>query len=279
MKMLLCFEREIVNPADNPNLKMGRISDVQTKGMRARCPRSCEEASLHRWAAQGNPCRKEKEPTLAGTILIGGTALALRIGHRRSYDLDFCLRAPRLLGHQIEGVIEALAATGISAQRSDDPTAYDEFLNAGMSLHDYQQDFLTSTDVKLTFFADDPAVAALLHEGLAEGPRLASLEEIFQLKALLSAKRSTSRDWFDLFVLMNHHGFTVQQFADAFHRAAKDHSLDIAFNRLCSGRTAPDDPGFEAVSEHPPTIEEMRDDFIDQRNRFEIESARKAKGR
>jgi len=223
--------------------------------------------------------RLEKEPALAGAILVGGTALALRIGHRRSYDLDFCFRAHRLPGRQIEGVIESLAATGISAQRSDDPTAYDEFLNTGMSLHDYQQAFLTSTDVKLTFFVEDPDVAALLHEGLPGGPRLASIEEIFQLKALLSAKRSASRDWFDLHVLMNYHGFTVGQFADAFHRAGRDHSLDIAFNRLCSGRTAPDDPGFEAVSGYQPTIVEMRDYFIAERNRFEIESARKAKER
>lgn len=31
----------------------------------------------------------EKEPSLAGAILIGGTSLALRIGHRLTYDLDF----------------------------------------------------------------------------------------------------------------------------------------------------------------------------------------------
>jgi hypothetical protein len=128
----------------------------------------------------------EKEPSLAGAILIGGTALALRIGHRRSYDLDFCFPAARLPRHQIEMVIEALAAGGISAQRSDDPTAYDEFLNAGMSLHDFQQDFL---------------------------------------------------------------------------------------NRLCSGRTAPDDPGFEAISGHPPTLDELRAYFISERDRYEIETA------
>lgn len=59
----------------------------------------------------------EKEPSLAGAILIGGTALALRIGHRCSYDLDFCFPAPRLPLRQIEAVVEALADGGISAQR------------------------------------------------------------------------------------------------------------------------------------------------------------------
>jgi hypothetical protein len=136
----------------------------------------------------------EKEPSLAGAILIGGTPLALRIGHRRSYDLDFCFPVPRLPVRQIEAVMEALAAGGISAQRCDDPAAYDEFLNAGMSLHDCQQDLLTDQGVKLTFLSEDADAAGILQPGLTGGPRLAGLAEIFQLKALPSAKRSTSRD-------------------------------------------------------------------------------------
>jgi len=53
----------------------------------------------------------------------------------------------------------------------------------------------------------------------------------------------------------------------------QEHSLDIAFNRLCSGRTAPDDPGFEAVSAHPPTLDELRAYFISERDRYEIATA------
>jgi len=36
------------------------------------------------------------EPLLKGGILIGGTALTLRIGHRRSEDLDFAFLSQRL---------------------------------------------------------------------------------------------------------------------------------------------------------------------------------------
>ncbi len=56
----------------------------------------------------------EKVPTLAGAILIGGTALALRLNHRHSYDLDFCFRSRRLPTRQIEQVLAALAAKGIT---------------------------------------------------------------------------------------------------------------------------------------------------------------------
>ena len=33
------------------------------------------------------------EPSLAGFVLVGGTALALRLGHRRSEDLDLISNA------------------------------------------------------------------------------------------------------------------------------------------------------------------------------------------
>ena len=178
---------------------------------------------------------------------------------------------------QIEGVIAALEGAGITARRSDDPASYDEFLNAGMSLHDFQQDFLTIQGVKLTFLAADADAAAILEPGCASGPRVASLEEIFRLKALVSAKRSNSRDWFDLYVLMTEHGFSVFDFADAFCRTRQEHSLDIAFNRLCSGRTAPDDPGFEALGDNPPTLDALRAHFVAERDRYEIETARTVK--
>lgn len=219
----------------------------------------------------------EKEPTLAGAILIGGTALALQIGHRRSYDLDLCFCTQQLPIRQIDRVIAALEGAGITAQRSDDPAAYDEFLNAGMSLHDFQQDFLTNQGVKLTFLAADADAATILNPGCASGPRVASLEEIFRLKALVSAKRSNSRDWFDLYVLMTQHGFSIRDFADTFHRTCQELSLDIAFNRLCSGRTAPDDPGFEALCDEPPTLDTLRAYFVAERNGYEVESARASK--
>ncbi len=85
--------------------------------------------------------RLEKEPLLAGWYLIGGTALSLRIAHRASEDLDFAWPlAGKLPGPALDALIRNLGSEGWRVQRNDDASAYEEFLLAGMSLHDHQQD-------------------------------------------------------------------------------------------------------------------------------------------
>jgi Nucleotidyl transferase AbiEii toxin, Type IV TA system len=167
--------------------------------------------------------RLEHEPLLAGWYLIGGTALGLLIGHRQSEDLDFAWPVGgKLPVHVLSQLITNLDLNGWQLKRDDDPNAYDEFLIVGMSLHDYQQNFIATAGgdpVKLTFFSPDPPLAALLPKSTAPAVVIPPLPLLFQSKALAASARSTVRDWVDLYILMTQHGFTMDDFVSAYNLA------------------------------------------------------------
>lgn len=201
--------------------------------------------------------RLENEEALRGFILVGGTALSLRIGHRESEDLDFAFPDMKLPTRRLEVLKKKFPGW----TPNDNPSSYDEFLNAGMSLHEYQQDFLTEENVKITFFAEDRDAWNLHGPALESGPRVAELDEIFALKALVSAKRSNSRDWFDLYTLIQNHGFTLHEFQKAFEKSNMLKNMDVAFHRLCSGKPSQSDPGFESLAPNPPSVDELASFF------------------
>ncbi len=66
------------------------------------------------------------------------------------------------------------------------------------------------------------------------------------MKALVSAKRSKTRDWFDLYVLMKDHGFSWKDFYEAFIRAGNEGQYDFAAERLSTATPARSDEGYEA---------------------------------
>jgi len=63
-------------------------------------------------ATQKNFARLKDDPRLAGFTLVGGTALALQIGHRISEDLDFNIFGQKLPIKVIDGLLDELAAGG-----------------------------------------------------------------------------------------------------------------------------------------------------------------------
>jgi predicted nucleotidyltransferase component of viral defense system len=218
---------------------------------------------------------------LAGFVLVGGTALALRIRHRASEDLDFAFTENKLPRDRLDAVITLCKSKGLDFSHRDNPASEDEFLNAGMDLRDYQQDFLVDGSVKVSFFsADGPLTNILASRAATNGPRVAELSELFQSKALVSASRSKTRDWFDLWTLMNSHGFTMRQFRESFQANHAASLYDIALARICSGKPQADDEGFShLIRDSAPTIEEMRNFFSAQRDALEIELATEAKQR
>lgn len=214
------------------------------------------------------------EPLLAGGILIGGTALALRIGHRRSEDLDFAFLSDRLP----KTAINLLRKKYPDWVRNDNLLSYEEFLIAGQSLHDYQQNFVSGSGVKITFLAEDKPLWPLL--GNTPAPtgalRIATTKEIFGLKCLVSARRSKSRDWYDLYVLFKEHGFEITDMAEAFEKTNQSAEIDIAFRRLCSGITAADEEGYEALTVNPPSLEILKAFFRNLRDQYEIAQSRRS---
>lgn len=214
------------------------------------------------------------QPGLGGFVLIGGSALALHLGHRLSEDLDFVWLEPKLPVARLAALTRAAAQAGFRFQPQPDPAATEEFLQAGMELADYQQDMLVDGTVKVTFFAADAPLRAVLEPAAAGTPRVAGLDELFRAKSLLSAARARTRDWFDLFILMRDRGFSLADYHAAFERAGIPQQFDLGISRLCSGRPAVADEGFAQLSPDAPTVTELRDFFVQQRDAFERQSAR-----
>ncbi len=217
------------------------------------------------------------QPALGGFVLIGGSALALRIQHRLSEDLDFAFHGQQLPRGPLSALTRAASAQGFTFTRDDDEAALQEFSSGGLELHDYQQDFVVNGAVKVSFFApDEPMLRSLAPPELSK-PRLATLQELFKTKCLVSALRSKSRDWLDLFLLLRDHGFTMHDYAAAFRAAGAEGQRDLSLQRLCSGTPQRGDEGFTHLLQNAPTIEEMKQFFTAQRDLLEITEAEEAR--
>jgi predicted nucleotidyltransferase component of viral defense system len=219
----------------------------------------------------------KEQPALDGFVLVGGSALAMTIGHRLSEDLDFIYPETRLPRQRLDVLRRAADEFGFDFQRRDDEAAVREFLHDGMDLHNYQQDFFVNNAVKVSFFAPEEPVRKILSSRSPDSRvRVALLSEIFKTKCLVSATRSKSRDWLDLYLLMREHGFSIQDYQSAFREAGVPAQCDIGLARLCSGVPQRDDEGFAHLLQNPPSLDDMKSFFVEQRNRLEIESASEA---
>jgi DNA-binding transcriptional MerR regulator len=220
-----------------------------------------------------------EQPALAGFVLAGGSALSLLLKHRVSEDLDFVFLAPRLPRQKLEALCLASGESGFRFTRNDDEAAVQEFAEVGMELHDYQQDYLVNEVVKVSFFAPDEAQQKVFSAAMNTGVRVATLPEIFKSKALVSALRSKTRDWLDLFLLLRDHGFSLRDYRAAFVEAGIPSQADTGLTRLCSGIPQRSDEGYSHLLTTPPTLEEMKQFFVAQRNKLEVELAAEAAAR
>jgi hypothetical protein len=216
------------------------------------------------------------QPVLGGFVLIGGSAMALRIGHRLSEDLDFAWVEPRLPRVRLDALRRAAEAGGFDFERQEHEAAVVEFAEAGLDILDYQQNYLVNHGVRVSFFAPERPLASVLTGAPEPKVRVATLAELFKAKSLVSAQRSKTRDWLDLYLLLKEHGFTLQDYRAAFVEADVASQCDTGLSRLCSGVPQSDDEGYAHLLPHPPTLVEMRAFFTARRDEFEIELASKA---
>ena len=165
------------------------------------------------------------------------------------------------------------AQSGLTFQADDDQSAIEEFAIAGMDLLDYQQNSVVNSTVRISFFVPDSALAKILVKPAEPTVRVATLEELFKTKCLVSAKRSKTRDWLDLYLLLRDHGFSIRDFQHAFQEAGVPMDCARSLSRLCSGVPQRDDEGYAHLLPNPPSLEQMKSYFIEQRNFLEIEVA------
>lgn len=168
--------------------------------------------------------RLKGEGMLENMLLVGGSALALQIGHRLSEDLDFATLEPKLPAPRIDALMAALEAEGRQVSLLTPQSQIEAFrINTGRKLLDYARDYVID-GAKLTFFARGSSAPPNQLAWLAQSPKSSSgngfavlgLAGLFAMKALLLADRARSRDLFDLMVLIRDHDFTIDE---AFHLA------------------------------------------------------------
>lgn len=216
----------------------------------------------------------QDHPGLHGFVLIGGTALTLRIAHRISEDLDFAYPATRLPLQQMNAFLHAAQGPRLSFVPNQDPLAVEEALNAGNELENYQQDFIANETVKVTFFAPEADLNEVLGSEPAAKLRVATLDEIFASKALVCADRSKTRDWFDLYVMMTQHGYAMEDLYNVFERLERLPKFNIASSRLRACHPSLSDEGYEQLLDNAPSLESMRSYFSEQLDLLEIKLAR-----
>jgi very-short-patch-repair endonuclease len=207
-----------------------------------------------------NFARLKDDPRLAGFTLVGGTALALQIGHRSSEDLDFNIFGQDLPVKAIDSLLDELAASGSAIQSlitSEQRTRFK--INTSENLDHYIQDYLID-GAKVTFHSrgqrDRPkaqidylraAPKAVVSEG---GFDVLGVDGLFVMKTLVVYDRVKSRDIYDLMVLTRDHGYTLDEAL-----AAIDHYQPIRnkdpehFKRAIIGAIPLDknDEGFSSI--------------------------------
>jgi len=143
----------------------------------------------------------------SGFALAGGTSLALRLGHRRSIDLDFFSTAhfePSALAEQLGIGPESI--TGRAAGTLQ------------LRIRQFKVEFLKHAYPRL---ADDQIV---------QGIRLWSLEDVAAMKLNAVANRGSKKDFYDLAALLAH--FPLQTMIGLYHAKYRPASLMMVVRSL-----------------------------------------------
>ncbi|MEO6134444.1 MAG: nucleotidyl transferase AbiEii/AbiGii toxin family protein [Ginsengibacter sp.] len=140
--------------------------------------------------------------------LVGGTSLALQIGHRKSIDLD-------LFGNIDVDVLEinnALSGAGNVTQLKD-----------SKNIHIYLVNGIKVDIVNYTY----PWLQGMIDD---EGIRLASCEDIAAMKLAAIAGRGTKKDFIDLFFLLKH--LSLNRMLQLYQEKYSDGSLFMVLKSL-----------------------------------------------
>ena len=202
-------------------------------------------------------------PLLKGFVLIGGTALTLRIGHRVSEDLDLAYTARKLPKVQIAALVKHLAGMGVTMQLAQSPLDEEEFFNSGLDLSDYQQNFTAYAvgqggGVKVSLVCYDPPMAEFIKGQPTDALRVATVGEIFDTKAWVCSERSKTRDWLDIYTLIKHHGYSFDDLRTVFDRLNRLAAFNNATSRLRLATPGAADEGYLSLMADAPSLDEMR---------------------
>ena len=147
-------------------------------------------------------------PALCKTSLVGGTALALQIGHRKSIDLDFFGK----IEVEKDELVIALEQIGALTVLKESPRILIYLLNnVKIDIVDYQYSWVDDVVVK-------------------QGIRMASLKDIAAMKVTAIIGRGTKKDFVDIAFLLRY--FSMNDILDFYSQKYPDGSIFMAMKSL-----------------------------------------------
>ena len=215
--------------------------------------------------------RLTKESALTGFCLVGGTAMALQAGHRRSLDLDLVLFAPTLDKNGLSRAMRALGGALVTP-----PSAITTARINGVDLLARVQDYVLD-GVKVQCFTDPAGQRFSAGIQALAGWRfgLMDLPNLFAMKSALLLKRSRSRDYFDLMWFCQH-GKTLADIVVAAQAVDDSPEVPTVVEHKLLGLLPldPDDEGLDPVDVAVSVIDIYRY-FEDQVQQQEVAEARR----
>ena len=160
----------------------------------------------------------QRLPVLEQTRLVGGTALALQLGHRKSIDLDFF----GTVDCEAEYLRESIA--GIASLT---------ILKESPHIHIYIVDGFKVVIVNYKYSWLDDVV-------LEQGLRLASLSDSAAMKITAIIGRGTKKDFIDIAFLLHH--FSLEEILHFYAAKYNDSSVFMAMKSLAYFDDAEADP-------------------------------------
>ena len=134
-------------------------------------------------------------PELSEFLLVGGTNLSLRFGHRISVDLDLFTNEPFDRNEVYGGVVKSLPQTILLDQRKQTIWLTIDGVKIDLILHEYP--YLKGVEK-------------------INGIRFLSVDDIVPMKLEAMATRGVKKDFWDIAELLNH--FSLSQMLDFYQR-------------------------------------------------------------
>ena len=157
-------------------------------------------------------------PVLKNTRLVGGTALALQIGHRTSVDLDF-FGSINTDPDELRDILREVGRVEIASKSKNINIFWINGIKVDMVNYPY------------------PWLDLPIEES---GIRLASIKDIAAMKVAAIVNRGTKKDFIDFYTLLR--SFTVEDILDMYSRKYSDGSLFIVLKSLTYFDDAETDP-------------------------------------
>lgn len=155
---------------------------------------------------------------LKNTRLVGGTALALQIGHRTSVDLDF-FGSINTDPDELRDILREVGRVEIASKSKNINIFWINGIKVDMVNYPY------------------PWLDLPIEES---GIRLASIKDIAAMKVAAIVNRGTKKDFIDFYTLLR--SFTVEDILDMYSRKYSDGSLFIVLKSLTYFDDAETDP-------------------------------------